>query len=339
MIFSLTSLSEDTLSHIMGFLEPLEFYNCKTVIIMDNDMYWWNKPINLMEAVKRQNASLTSWVLERLPRDGIQPRDIVSLVHYARIPQVQKVLYKTYISYWPEQIHLILEAFVVTGAINTFTWVSWKNPVHITDDIFDVIFLYRKWIMMACLFRHTPRQFILWCFGNYKQAADPDIIRSMRYILNELYPYDQVVLKKILKKYHEWLWQYKLNDVSTLLTIFEIHRLNIFEFDPHKYFIYAAKSQHPDFISYLIFKGLVVESNMLKNTNNLEQLKILYNTQVVQKYHNILVMLAVLLMAVIVNMIYRFRKNGHVEFGNTENEKALSFKTDRGWKFGLTVNI
>ena len=342
---NLTNLADDPMSTVLGFLEPRDYYKLKRVMVIDDTLFWWNRPVSLDIAVDSDCASLTTWVLDRLPLPELQPRDILGFVSRARSPPVQKAIYLAFSVIWPDKISMILEAFIISGSSKILSWISWQTPNVIVGDVFDTVFLYKKWNILSSLFIHTPRQFVSWCFGNYKYAADPDVIRSMRYVLLLLYYRDRAALISIIRKYHDWLWQYKLDHPSTLGTIVEIHKLQIVEdFDPHRYFCYSAKSPVPEFTEYLLIKGLVVESNMFRMTRDIDQLRLLYNAQVAQKYHNILLMIAVLVFAAIIDIIahnsvkIEYGRPGINNHGHERDKKVLVNQEIGRRKLGVSLN-
>lgn len=297
---SLTVLPDDALSTVVHFLTPRDFYSLKTVITVDDSLFWYDREITLSEAVRRC-PSLTRYVLDN--SDNLEYTTICDMVHLTQNAWVHKSLYSKFVERWPKQTDVLNMAFVEHGANAMFSYSVARNPSSVTLDTMDLAYLHSKWLMMSQIFIQNPRIFIDWVFGNYRQATDPEVVNNLRYVLLYLHPRSRAALATILTKYHEWLWSYKLDRSETLKTVVAIHRLEVLKFEPERYLTRALNSPCSDFLEYLLVRGMTVEPYMFKITHDFDKLKMLYSAQVVQKYHKILVILFILIVAIMINLI------------------------------------
>lgn len=340
-MYYLSEIPEDLLQHIVSFLPAKDFYSLKIVIKnIDDGIFWYNIPISLQQAVRVENSSLVRWILNNTV---IYPRDVIQIVHLTTNILVHKQLYTKFLNTWPAQISLLTNTFVAAGNNQMFNHLISRNPATVTQDTADCAYAHEKWIMMSCIFAKAPKIFIEYVFGSYKYAADPEVILNLRYVLLYLYPSERLILTGILKKYHEWLWNKMLTTNRTLATIVAIHKLEIFTFVPSCYVKRAMSSPAPDYLEYLLLKGLLYDPSLLLLTNDVDKLKLVYAANVVQKYHKIMVMLMLLLTVVVGNLLLSntkiessWRKNTSKHVTTAKSQTILHSQPNSGWRFGIS---
>jgi hypothetical protein len=333
----LLKLPEDMLSHVSGFLTPRDFYNTKTAVSSGlstvqrdqlNCIYWWREEVPLQRAVLAGCPSLVRWVVrcdtEMEPEEVIIACDLLSTtleLPYSIVIPTQIALHDALRVRWPAYLSTMMGKWVDTANTHMFNYQIARAPRAATADVLDLIYTHERWLMLAIAFRYAPRAFILWAFGNYREAADAELVANMRFVMYHLETRDRIVLTHILRKYHDWLWCNKLDRAATLQTIASLHSLEcagarIVPFDPSSapqktggtgtrpvsYFHLAARSPVHDFLEYLLLRGLEVEPAMLQQTHDLKKLRLMMAAQFVQKYQKIMVMILVLVAAIVLNI-------------------------------------
>lgn len=337
------NLNQDIMQHIAHFLPVKDFYNLKQVVPTINDGdYWWDKPITLATAVSKECSTLVKWILDS---SDLQPIDITSVVHLTNNAFVHKELYYKFLDLWPKNISLLIDAFVSHGCNNIFKYIISRNTKCVTQDTCDSVYLHERWIMMACIFVKSPKQFIEYVFGSYKNAADPEVILNLRFVLLYLYPSERILLSNILIKYHEWLWNKMLHKENTLDSIVAIHKLEVFKFNPNKYVKLALESKYSIYIEYLVLQNLVIEPWMMSMTRDVDKLRIIYSAQTTQKYQKLMLLLIILIALVFGNLFFRDSKiesnlliNKDEYSAIQKPKKILHPEENPGWRFGVSSN-
>lgn len=343
---SLTFYNEDVMQHIVHFLNPSDFYSLKQVIpTLDDGIFWWDRSIALQTAVIAGNSSLVHWILRN---HTFHPNDVCQMVHLTNNAFIHKAIYSLFIEVWPKELPILIDAFISHGCNSIFKYLISRDTSVVTQDTCDAVYLHSKWIMLSAIFVKAPKQFIMYVFGNYKHAADPEVILNLRFVLLYLYPSERAMLSAILIKYHEWLWSKKVYSPNALATIVAIHKLEILKFLPQNYVQRAIGSPVPDYLEYLIFQNLEIEPRMFLMTRDIDKLKLLYNAQTVQKYQKIMIMLLILISVIVGNLFFRHdSKSLKIESVTTikHNVDERTAKTSQtifhpeetsGWRFGIS---
>jgi hypothetical protein len=300
------------LSHMVGFLHPCDFYNLKTVVSsglceMQRDQincyYWWREEVALTRAVEAACPSLVRWVIQN--DEALSPDEVDMAATFATT-QSTAVAVHTATRRFPELRPRLLECWIERGNTAMFTWQIARER-QITVDAFDTIYLHSRWLILAKAFHYCPHEFVRWAFGGFIDVADHEVVTNLRFVLHYLGAPDQLVLIRILNKYHDWLWRTKIDRTATIQTITALHGLavsgvNVVPFHPERHLTQALASPQHTFLEYLLLRGLEVEPDMLRRTHDLKKLQLLMTAQVVQKYQKIMLMLLVLIIAVVLNI-------------------------------------
>jgi len=312
----LSNLPEDLFSHVVQFLTPRDFYAVKTVTTSGmspeqrdqiNCYYWWREEVALTRAAIAACPSLVRWVVRNDP--DLTADEVVHTTAFTRDRGAAVALHDSGLQRYPAAAAAMLEQWVTCGDIGMFHFQVERGAAAATPDVFDSIYLHSQWGMLALVFRHAPRAFIRWTFGDFIDVADPEVVTNLRWVLRYLDARDQLVLIRILNKYHDWLWRTKLDRTATLQTIVALHSLEVVPFQPERHLAQALASPQHDFLEYLLLRGLEVEPDMLRRTHDLKKMRLLMAAQVVQKYQKIMVMLLVLIVAVVLN-VYTGKHSG-----------------------------
>lgn len=309
----LLKLPEDIVSHVVGFLTPGDFYAAKTAVSSGlspiqrdqlNCIYWWRDGVQLGRAVLAKCPTLVRWII-RCDQD-MEPEEVVAACDLTRDISTHIALYTSLRIRWASQLSPMLEKWIETSNTPMFNYQVVRCSQDVTIDALDLIYTHDRWIMLATAFHYAPHIFVRWAFGNYRDAADAELISNMRFVMYHLTPGDRVIFTQILRRYHDWLWLNKLDRAATLQTIASLHSLeNVISFDPITYFQLAVASPIHDFLEYLLLRGLEVEPSMMQQTHDLKKLRLLMSAQFVQKYYKIMVMILVLVAAIIFGIFTR----------------------------------
>lgn len=336
---SLILIPEDVTMMMCDYLEPRDFYNFKTVVPQQDMIYWWNKTVDIATAVNRKCPSLLRALLMANPTDPPTVYELAAMAATTRQHDLHRVVFEVGMRLWPTgAMDCLSNVFVEQGNNTMFTYVVTRSPqLTVSMDTFDMVYLHSKWLMLSVLFVKAPRQFIQWVFGSYMHATDPAVIKNLRFVLMYLRPAERQSLARILHKYHEWLWNYKLTTPKTLDTIAAIHELHVVDWTPETYVERAMASPGIDYLEYLLIKGQTVEPYMMKMTDEMDKLRLLWNAQMVQKYNRIVVMIMILITAAVANLILCKIETPRLHNNDIANKSILHSSKDHGWSVGISL--
>ncbi len=324
---SFNQLPCDALDSIAQYLHPKDFYSMRSVgISIDETAYWHMRHAALNDAIKYRSPGLARYFGQT--RDA---HELVWIMTTTTESAIQETVCQYYTIRFPKNIEDLAHAFVVTGDTRMFVYVVARHPSAISEDTIDIVYIRNKFAMLSVLFVKTPRIFINWTFGNYKQAADPEVIRNaVSGVATYLDRRHCTVLLDILQKYSQWLWQYQTGVAATRDTIAAIddivqHHTGMSASDKYSKSTvkYALASPHAEFLEYLVYRGLHVVPEMFRATNDPRKLKLLWKSNIAQKYSNIMVMLAILVAATVVN-IFSAKFDKIEKSGSINNPPAIA---------------
>jgi hypothetical protein len=309
----ISSLPDDMLSHVVGFLPPRDFYSLKTVVSSGlrehprdqiNCYYWWREEVPIARAARAGCPSLIRWVAANDLE--LEPEELVAAAPLTPTQPAAVALYHACLR-WPAALPQLLEQWVELDRASMFHFQIARSATA-TMEVFDTIYLHSRWLCLSIAFRYTPRAFVRWAFGGFIDVADPEVILNLRFVLHHLDARDRLVLIRILNKYHDWLWSTKIERTATLQTIaalqgLEVGQIKVVKFDPTRHLEQALASPQHDYLEYLLLRGLEVDPDMVRRTYDLKKMRLLMTAQVVQKYQKIMVMIFILIVALLANVV------------------------------------
>lgn len=309
----LLSLPEDIVSHVVQFLDPVDFYAVKTATAAKSDanrLYWWPREVTLARAARAKCASLVTWIgqndLDLEVDEVLQAAAETSRRPHADSYRPLVAIYNLVARRWPGEVARLMSVFAEYGSVRIFQYAIVRGA-RVDDNVFDMAYFCARWIIIALAFQYAPREFIHWTFGDYKHVADVEVVTNLRFVIAHLDARNREALCRILVKYHEWLWTYRVNEPESLVTIAALQNLEhagtrIIAFQPAAYLDRAMRSRHAAHLEYLLMCGLEADPAIMQRTRDLDKLKVLMTAQVAQKYYRIMVMILVLVGALMLNL-------------------------------------
>ena len=297
---AISCLPSDALQASSSWLAPADFYHARTVwSILDQTTYWRGTLPTLPYAIRNHCPALVREIVETsLP-------DHSAIEHAASDAPIKliDILWRYYNRMWPGRTPVLLGVFATANNFAAFS--TFANPTSVD---WDELYGYNRWNMIAWAAARAPVQAARWIFGNPDARIIADASRELPRRLPALILriFDAAALSAADRSWYAtastpaadlgiidalWQWSARPGCVYPNNTV--------------RYKDAAMQSPHACYLEYLTVKGLPIETQMIATADTFEKQRIVWMATVEQKFVRIVLLIAILVIAAVLNISCR----------------------------------